>query len=298
MAVACAMVCGAQINTDQVLRIGQNSLFFEDYVLSIQYFNQVIKVKPYLAKPYFFRSVAKLNLGDYKGAEDDATLCIDRNPFIVDAYQVRGVARQNSRKFAEAITDYDKALDIQPDNKNFMFNKALCQLQLKQYHESDSTFHYLEKHDKKNERVYLGLAQICIETGDTTGALAYVQKSLDISKNTPTAYAVRAQIEAQRGNFQSAAADMDSLIKLEPKNVNNYINRAYFRYKNDDYFGCLSDYDYAITLEPENSVAIYNRGQLNAEVGEYAKAITDFSTCCNATRKTSLRSTTACNSTS
>ena len=172
MAVACAMVCGAQINTDQVLRIGQNSLFFEDYVLSIQYFNQVIKVKPYLAKPYFFRSVAKLNLGDYKGAEDDATLCIDRNPFIVDAYQVRGVARQNSRKFAEAITDYDKALDIQPDNKNFMFNKALCQLQLKQYHESDSTFHYLEKHDKKNERVYLGLAQICIETGDTTGALA------------------------------------------------------------------------------------------------------------------------------
>ena len=112
MAVACAMVCGAQINTDQVLRIGQNSLFFEDYVLSIQYFNQVIKVKPYLAKPYFFRSVAKLNLGDYKGAEDDATLCIDRNPFIVDAYQVRGVARQNSRKFAEAITDYDKALNL------------------------------------------------------------------------------------------------------------------------------------------------------------------------------------------
>lgn len=122
------------------------------------------------------------------------------------------------------------------------------------------------------------MAQICIETGDTTGALAYVQKSLDISKNTPTAYAVRAQIEAQRGNFQSAAADMDSLIKLEPKNVNNYINRAYFRYKNDDYFGCLSDYDYAITLDPENSVAIYNRAQLNAEVGEYAKAITDFTT--------------------
>ena len=32
----------AQINTDQVLRIGRNALYFEDYVLSIQYFNQVI----------------------------------------------------------------------------------------------------------------------------------------------------------------------------------------------------------------------------------------------------------------
>lgn len=278
LAVAASIASHAQINTDQVMRIGQNSLYFEDYVLSIQYFNQVIRVKPYLAKPYFYRSVAKLSLGDYKGAEDDATLCIDRNPFIVDAYQVRGVARQNSRKFAEAITDYDKALSIQPDDKNFLFNKALCQLQLKQYHASDSTFRYLLKRDKKNERIYLGLAQVCIETGDTTQALAFIDKSLAISKNTSTAYAVRAQIEAQHGNFQAAAADMDSLIKLEPKNVNNYINRAYFRYKADDYFGCLSDYDYAITLDPENSAAIYNRAQLNSEVGEYAKAIVDFTT--------------------
>ena len=281
LAMALATVGHAQINTDQVLRIGQNSLYFEDYVLSIQYFNQVIKVKPHLAKPYFFRSVAKLNLGDYKGAESDASLCIERNPFIVDAYQVRGVARQNSGKFAEAIDDYDVALGIQPDSKNFLFNKALCQLQLKQYGASDSTFRYLLKHDKKNERIYLGLSQICIETGDTTQALDFIGKSLAISKNSSTAYAMRAQIEAQHGDFQAAAADMDSLIKLEPKNVNNYINRAYFRYKIDDYFGCLSDYDYAITLDPDNTAAIYNRAQLNSEVGEYAKAIADFTTVLN-----------------
>ena len=39
----------AQINTDRVLAIGRNALYFEDYVLSIQYFNQVIKSKPWLA---------------------------------------------------------------------------------------------------------------------------------------------------------------------------------------------------------------------------------------------------------
>ena len=32
----------AQVNTDQVVRIGQNALYFEDYMLSIQYFNQAI----------------------------------------------------------------------------------------------------------------------------------------------------------------------------------------------------------------------------------------------------------------
>ena len=59
----------AQINTDRVLAIGRNALYFEDYVLSIQYFNQVIKSKPWLAEPYFYRAVAKINLDDFKGAE-------------------------------------------------------------------------------------------------------------------------------------------------------------------------------------------------------------------------------------
>ena len=56
------------VNAEQVLAIGRNVLSMEDYMLSIQYFNRAIKAKPYLADPYFFRAIAKLNLGDYKGS--------------------------------------------------------------------------------------------------------------------------------------------------------------------------------------------------------------------------------------
>lgn len=47
----------AQINTEQVMRIGQNSIYLEDYVLAIQYFNKVIEAKPHLAQPYFYLSL-------------------------------------------------------------------------------------------------------------------------------------------------------------------------------------------------------------------------------------------------
>lgn len=82
----------SQINTEKVMTVGRNALYFEDYVLSIQYFNQVIGVKPYLAEPYFFRGLAKINLDDYQGAEKDCSEAIQRNPFVVNAYQVRGIA--------------------------------------------------------------------------------------------------------------------------------------------------------------------------------------------------------------
>ena len=61
----------AQLNTDRITAIGRNALYFDDYVLSIQYFNQVIKLKPYLSEPYLLRAIAKIQLGDYVGAEMD-----------------------------------------------------------------------------------------------------------------------------------------------------------------------------------------------------------------------------------
>ena len=71
----------AQLNTDRITAIGRNALYFEDYVLSIQYFNQVIRLKPYLSEPYFYRAIAKIQLEDYQGALNDCNAAIERNPF-------------------------------------------------------------------------------------------------------------------------------------------------------------------------------------------------------------------------
>ena len=109
----------AQINTERVMTIARNALYFEDYVLSIQYFNQVINAKPYLYEPYFFRGLAKINLDDYQGAESDCDAAIQRNPFVVGAYQIRGLARIRQNKFDEAIEDYKTAIKYDPENVCF-----------------------------------------------------------------------------------------------------------------------------------------------------------------------------------
>lgn len=125
------------------MRIGRNALYFDDYVLSIQYFNQVIQAKPYLAQPYFYRAIAKLNLDDYRGAEEDASTAISQNPFITDAYEVRGVARQNQGKLREAIDDYAHALSMLPENRQMLFNKALAEEEIKDYDAARESFDLL-----------------------------------------------------------------------------------------------------------------------------------------------------------
>ena len=123
------LMARGQINTDRVMTIARNALYFEDYVLSIQYFNQVINAKPYLFEPYFFRGLAKINLDDYQGAEADCDIAIEKNPFVVGAYQVRGLARIRQEKFDDAISDYRTALKYDPENLVLWHNLTLCHIQ-------------------------------------------------------------------------------------------------------------------------------------------------------------------------
>ena len=123
----------AQINTDKVMAIGCNALYFEDYVLSIQYFNQVINAKPHLAEPYFFRAAAKLYLEDYKGAEEDCSKALGLNAFLVRAYLCRSYARMSLENYKGAVEDCQKGLEFEQDNKVLMQNRALSELYDKDY---------------------------------------------------------------------------------------------------------------------------------------------------------------------
>ncbi|MDE6484296.1 MAG: tetratricopeptide repeat protein [Duncaniella sp.] len=276
--LACSLGASAQINTDQVMRIGRNTLYFEDYVLSIQYFNQVINAKPHLAQPYFYRAIAKLNLEDYLGAEADASLAIERNPFITDAYEVRAVARQNMGKLADAVADYDAALADMPVNRGVLYNKALALTDMKDYARADSTFEVLIDAFPKFDSAYLGRARMRLLTTDTVAATADIDRALAINRNAVNGYIMRADIAINsHRDYPSALADMNEAIKLQPRYAGFFINRAFLRYMTDDYYGAMADYDYALQLEPDNTVALFNRGMLRSEVHDINKAIDDFS---------------------
>ena len=273
-----SLAASAQLNSERLLTIGKNALYFEDYLLSIQYFNQVIKIKPYLADSYFFRGLAKFYLEDYQGAEEDCTQALDRNPFVIDAYEVRALSRLQMGKYNDAVADYDKGLEYLPENKIFLLNKALALQNAEDFTQSRQTYDKLIEMFPKYDKAYLGRAQLSIAEKDSLAALSDLDKSLQLNENNIDAYLMRADVNyGKKKDFKSAVADLDAAIKLEPKDARLFINRAYLKYNLEDYFGAMSDFDYAIGLEPNNAVARFNRGLLRMEVQDVNKAIEDFS---------------------
>lgn len=277
MVSVCHLRSYAQINTDQVIRIGQNALYFEDYMLSIQYFNQAIMAKPYLAQPYLLRAIAKLNLDDYNGAEADASKALELNPFLTDAWEVRGVARQNLGMDRGAVADYDEALKLLPRNRQLLFNKALALTDIKEYAEASQAFSELLTQYPAFDNGYLGRARLHMATTDTVAALEDINKALSINKKALNGYIMRADIAINHEkDYNSALADIDEAIKLQPRMAGLYINRAFLRYNLDSYTGAMADYDFALSLEPLNATALFNRGLLLAEVSANDLALIDF----------------------
>lgn len=267
-----------QINAEQIVKVGQNALYFDDYVLSIQYFNRAIAAKPYMAQPYFFRAIAKLNLEDFRGAESDATASIERNPFVPEVYEVRGVARQNLGKLRGAVEDYDRAMELLPNNRNLMFNRALAIQQLGETDSARMAFDRLIEIFPGYANGYVGRARILIEKSDTVGALADLDHALDINSKMANAYVIRASIRmSSPEGYGQAENDISEAIKLEPKQSDLYVNRAFLRYNRDDYFGAMADYDYALQIDPINIPALFNRGVLRMESRDNDRAIKDFS---------------------
>jgi len=277
----------AQFNIDRLIVMGQSALYYEDYVLSIQYFNQAIAAKPYLYEPWFYRGVAKFYLEDYKGAESDCTEGIKINPYVKSLYEVRALCRINQKEYDGAIADYTTALREDPDNQQYWHNRTLCRINKEDYDGALADLDTINSRWSKYAPGFSMRAEVLLHKGDTAKAEESLDHALEIDPYDGSNWMVKAAMamtkadkedekSAKKAGWKEAEQCLDKAIHLLPRVVNNYINRALCRYKQNNLRGTMADYDMALDLDPNNFIAHYNRGLLRAQVGDDNRAIEDF----------------------
>ena len=266
----------SQWNTDRILDIGRNALYFEDYVLSIQYFNQVIKIKPYLAEPYMYRAMAKIQLGDDKGAEIDASEAIDRNPFLPQAYYIRGFARRRISNYSDAVSDFSKAIEFSPNSLNLLLNRMDALLKLEKFDDAMSDLDTYMKLSAKNNAMLYEKGFILLQMKDTLGAEKAFNQFIQSDSTNTLGWSARALLYMQKQNLKDAYNDYSQAIKLKSNYVGDYINRGIINVQRKNYRQALTDYDQAIKIDKKSDLAYYNRGLLRANLGDNNNALSDL----------------------
>jgi len=266
----------AQLNTDKLLNVGANALYFKDYVLSIQYFNQVIKAKPFLDKPYLYRAIAKINLEDYTGALADLETVIEKNEFIPMAYYARGFVYNRLQKYDLAEQNLTRALYLSPENPTYMICRLESYDYQKKYAEELNDLDFLIAKLGSAPELSLEKGRVLVLSGDTLGAFNTMDKLVKNDSANADAWGGRALINMFLNKNDSALHDYNQAIKRNSSNPSHFINRGNLLYEKHDYRACMSDYNKAISLVPTNEQALFNRSLLRYEIGDYNNALVDL----------------------
>lgn len=266
----------AQWNINNMLRVGKNAIYFDDYISAIDNFNNIIRVKPYLSEPYFFRGLAKLNLDDYEGAIQDFSQAIELNPNYFHAYVYRGIAYQNLKRLEEALKDFEEAIAIDPGNAYVYANRGIARAELGDLEEAEKDYSKALRIDDKLLPAYLNRAVIREKLDNSEGAMADCNAAIKLNMFSDVAYGLRGYLWYKQKNYHNAIEDFNRALKVNPENKRILMNRAMVWYDMKKYPETMADYSKIIELDSNYIYAYYNRAMLRAEVGETNAAIADL----------------------
>lgn len=266
----------AQWNTRNLLRMGQNALYFDDYVSAIDNFNNIVRVKPYLSEPYFFRGLAKLNLDDNEGALQDFSQAIALNPNYFQAYLYRGVAYSNLHRFEEAMQDFDEVVKLDPAVAYAYAYRGITEAEMGKYKEAEADYSKALMLDKELLIAYLNRAIVREKLDNWEGAMADCNTAIRQNMFSEEAFGLRGYLYYEKKDYHNAIEDFNRALKVNPRNLRILMSRAMVWYEMKEYPQTMADYNEIIRIDSNYIYAYYNRAMLRAEVGETNAAIRDL----------------------
>ncbi len=270
------MTVKAQWNTGSMLRMGQNAIYFDDYVSAIENFNGIIRVKPYLSEPYFFRGLAKQNLDDHEGALSDFTKALELNPNYFHAYLYRGVALSSMQRFEEALEDFNEAISLDPAAAYAYAYRGMTEAAMGRYKEAERDYSKALMLDDQLLAAYLNRAMVREKLEKWEGAMADCNAAIRLNMFSDDAYGLRGYLHYQQKDYHNAIEDFNRALKANPENKRILMSRAMVWYEMKKYPETLADYSKVIGIDSNYIYAYYNRALLRAEVGETNAAISDL----------------------
>ena len=160
-------------------------------------------------------------------------------------YNNQGIAKSELGEYVAAISDFDMALRLDPDDV-------------------ETCIAYK----------YRGIAKS--KLGEYVAAISDFDMALRLNPNDTGAYTYRAFAKRDLGEHFSAISDYDAAIRLTPDDAKLYMLRAFTKSDLGEHFSAISDYDAAIRLTP-NDAKLYNlRGSAKAILRQHVAAISDF----------------------
>ncbi|MDA9151477.1 tetratricopeptide repeat protein [Schleiferiaceae bacterium] len=164
--------------------------------------------------------------------------CIDEHPEEVDC-------RLKLAELYSVIMDYDKSLSI--------VNKVI------ELNPSEPIAYFIKGLNIRDGK------------GDSSIALSYIQKAIDLNPNYEAALDMAGVMTAAQGN-PLALSYYNRLIELQPENARTYYKVGMFYLGASNFNGAIEAFTKCVQLDPTDAEAFYNLGYIHLELNLLSEA--------------------------
>ena len=245
------------------------------YSEAIAICTDLIRTKPD-AYAYKSRGSAKYALGNKQEAISDYDLAIEINPQFADAYKSRGLAKYALGNNQGSISDLDRAIAINPQDAYAYNVRGIAKYALGNKQEAIGDYDKAIALDSKYAVAYNNRGIAKYDLDNKQEAIGDYDKAIAINPQDADAYKSRGLAKYALGNKQGAIDDYDKAIALDSKDAYAYVNRGNAKYALDNKQGAIDDYDKAIALDSKYANAYIGRGNAKYDLDNKQGAIDDY----------------------
>jgi len=266
----------AQYDKDVFMWRGRQALSDGKYALAIENFNVLARLDTADYWSFFFRGIAKYNLGDLRGAQNDFNTSVRLNPVFTNGYHYRAITESRFGDYDAAFRDFDRALELRPGQLGVYFSRGVANFLAQKFDDAISDFNYYIRKEPRDPAAFLNRGACYLFLADTTRALEDYNRAIRLDRLEPEGYVRRARVYASQKRYDEAVEDLDHAIGLDKENTFAYFNRALIYYEQRRYNEAMADLDTVLEHEPGNALTLYNRSLIYAQVGAFEQALADM----------------------
>lgn len=212
-----------------------------------------------------------------------ATAIISKDPEIVDAHLLQGMAASRKGDFDQAIRSFQETLRLRPDHQIAIFNLALAYRKSGQVDKSMEGFREVLRRDPHYVNAMVNLAQIYTERNEPEKALPYYQQAIgrynEMLKSSSTVDAIVSIRDSlsgalfSQGKISEAEEQVREIIKLKPNYPDAHYNMGQIYEARGMPADAAREYQQEIQYNPTNFKAYNDYALLLRQQGQFGPSV-------------------------
>jgi tetratricopeptide (TPR) repeat protein len=236
--------------------LGQVALSQRNYADAVKYFEKALALIPGANRIHYSLAMAHRGLGNNGKAKDhlarQGTVGVRVRDPVVDElrelikgeriYLARGKLAVESRRYAEAIEEFRKALAANPESVT----------------------------------AHVNLGSALVQTGNLKEAAEHFEAALRLDPKNINAHFNLAVLSAREEKHQEAVAHLQFLVSVDPNDLSARLFLARELVKSNRIDDALAEYSRAVEADPNNEEALLEQVKLLIKVGEHKQALNNL----------------------